>query len=157
MRSWEQSQQRLGLHKVDILYMHDISHETHGTMYPAHFRTAMEGGYRAMDELRRAGDVRAIGLGVNEWECCMEAMDHGAWDVFLVASRFTLLEQGPLDSFLPRCACEGASVVIGKISAGNASTRRMFAMFDPMMLPWARPALPVEAACTEITDRKSVV
>ena len=51
----------------------------------------------------------------------------------------------------------GASVVIGKIRAGSASTRRMFAMFEPMMLPCARPALPVEAACTEITNSGSDV
>lgn len=113
MRSWEHSQQRLGLHKVEILDMHDISHETHGDGFDAHFKVAMEGGYRAMDELRRAGDVKAIGLGVNEWECCDAAMDRGQWDVFLIAARFTLLEQTPLDQFLPRCAREGVSVVIG--------------------------------------------
>ncbi|MET0742849.1 MAG: aldo/keto reductase, partial [Microvirga sp.] len=113
MRSHEDSLQRLGVERVDILYMHDISAETHGDALPPLFRTAMEGGYRAMDELRRSGDVKAIGLGVNEWECCMAAMELGRWDVFLLAGRFTLLEQAPLDSFLPRCAREGVSVVIG--------------------------------------------
>jgi D-threo-aldose 1-dehydrogenase len=66
-----------------------------------------------MDELRRNGDVKAIGLGVNEWEACEAAMDHGQWDVFLLAGRYTLLEQAPLDSFLPRCQREGVSVVVG--------------------------------------------
>lgn len=113
MRSWEHSQQRLGLDKVEILYMHDISRETHGDAFEGHFKIAMDGGYRAMDELRRNGDVKAIGLGVNEWECCDRAMDHGSWDVFLLAARFTLLEQAPLDVFLPRCEREGASVVVG--------------------------------------------
>lgn len=113
MRSYEDSQQRLGLERVDILYMHDISTETHGDAFPDHFRTAIEGGYRAMDELRRNGDVKAIGLGVNEWECCDTAMNHGHWDVFLLAARYTLLEQAPLDTFLPRCEREGAAIVIG--------------------------------------------
>lgn len=113
MRSFEASQQRLGLLRVDILYMHDISLETHGDAYDGHFRIAMDGGYKAMDELRRNGDVRAIGLGVNEWECCDAAMNHGQWDVFLLASRYTLLEQAPLDTFLPRCEREGVSLVIG--------------------------------------------
>ena len=113
MRSHEHSLQRLGLDRVDILYMHDISAETHGAALPPLFRTAMDGGYRALDELRRTGDIRAIGLGVNEWEACDAAMDHGRWDVFLLAGRFTLLEQSPLDTFLPRCLRENVAVVIG--------------------------------------------
>lgn len=113
MRSHEDSLQRLGVEWIDVLLMHDISAETHGDALAPHFRVAMEGGYRAMDELRRNGDVRAIGLGVNEWEACEAAMEHGQWDVFLLAGRYTLLEQAALDSFLPRCAREGASVVIG--------------------------------------------
>ena len=113
MRSHEDSLQRLGVERVDILYMHDISAETHGDALPPHFKSAMAGGYRAMDELRRNGDVKAIGLGVNEWEACDAAMDHGKWDVFLLAGRYTLLEQGPLDHFLPRCEREGVAVVIG--------------------------------------------
>lgn len=113
MRSYEDSKQRLGLERVDILYMHDISFETHGEAYEEHFKVAMDGGYKAMDELRRNGDVKAIGLGVNEWECCERAMYHGKWDVFLLAARYTLLEQGPLDTFLPHCEREGVSLVIG--------------------------------------------
>ena len=113
MRSHEHSLQRLGLERVEILYMHDISAETHGKALPPLFKTAMEGGYRAMDKLRRNGDVKAIGLGVNEWEACSAAMDHGKWDACLLAGRYTLLEQGPLDSFLPRCQREGVSLVIG--------------------------------------------
>jgi D-threo-aldose 1-dehydrogenase len=113
MRSYEHSLQRLGLDRVDILYMNDISRETHGDALPPLFKTAMEGGYRAMDELRRNGAVNAIGLGVNEWEACEAAMDRGKWDVFLLAGRYTLLEQGPLHTFLPRCQRESVSVVIG--------------------------------------------
>jgi D-threo-aldose 1-dehydrogenase len=113
MRSFEDSQQRLGLVRIDILYMHDISAETHGDALTPLFKTAMDGGYKAMDELRRNGDVKAIGLGVNEWEACDQAMDHGQWDVFLLAGRYTLLEQEPLDKFLPRCQLENVSVVIG--------------------------------------------
>lgn len=112
-RSYEDSRQRLGFERVDILFMHDISAETHGEALPPLFRTAMAGGYRALDELRRNGDVKAIGLGVNEWEACEAAMEHGRWDTFLLAGRYTLLEQTALDSFLPRCQREGVSLVIG--------------------------------------------
>ncbi|MCB8838974.1 aldo/keto reductase [Aurantimonas sp. VKM B-3413] len=114
MRSHEDSLQRLGIDRVDILFLHDIGAVTHGSeAHPALFKQAMEGGYKALDELRRNGDVGAIGLGVNEWQVCEEAMDHGRWDVFLLAGRYTLLEQTALDSFLPRCEREEVSIVIG--------------------------------------------
>lgn len=113
MRSFEDSQQRLGLSRIDIIYMHDIGRVTHGARHEELFAIAMDGGYRAMRELRDQGLVRAIGLGVNEYEVCMEAMAHGDFDCFLLAGRYTLLEQEPLESFFPACRARGVSVVIG--------------------------------------------
>ncbi len=113
MRSFEDSLQRLGLDRIDILYLHDIGEATHGSDNHALFRTAMDGGYRALDELRSDGRVSAIGLGVNEWEVCEAAMEHGDWDCFLLAGRYTLLEQAALDSFLPKCVERQCSVVVG--------------------------------------------
>ena len=116
MRSYEDSLQRLGLTRVDILLMHDIGALTHGSA--AHrglMPLAMDGGYKAMDELRRAGEVRALGLGVNEWQVCEEAMDCGDFDCFLLAGRYTLLEQEALCSFLPRCARAGVAVIAGGV------------------------------------------
>lgn len=114
MRSFEASLQRLGLDRIDILYMHDIGSLTHGPEAgPALFRTAMEGGYRALDELRRSGAIHAIGLGVNEREVCLTALDHGDWDLFLLAGRYTLLEQAPLDDLFPACAAAGTEIVVG--------------------------------------------
>ena len=114
MRSFEDSLQRLGLDRIDILYMHDIGDLTHGPEAgPELFRTAMTGGYRAMDELRRSGAVKAIGLGVNETAVCRAALDHGDWDLFLLAGRYTLLEQAPLDDLFPECEAAGTGVVIG--------------------------------------------
>jgi D-threo-aldose 1-dehydrogenase len=113
MRSHEDSLQRLGLDRVDVLLMHDIGAVTHGDRHAETFRTAMDGGARAMDRLRSGGAVSAIGLGVNEWEVCQAAMDHMAWDCFLLAGRYTLLEQEALESFLPRCQRENASIIVG--------------------------------------------
>ena len=70
MRSYEDSLQGLGLDRIDILYMHDIGSVTHGDDNDRLFRIAMDGGYRAMDELRQSGRVSAIGLGVKEFEGC---------------------------------------------------------------------------------------
>lgn len=113
MRSFEDSLQRLGLDRIDILYMHDIGAVTHGDDSDQLFRIAMDGGYRAMDELRRDGRVSAIGLGVNEYEVCEAALDHGDWDCFLLAGRYTLLEQEALDSFMPKCVDRDCSIIIG--------------------------------------------
>jgi len=113
MRSFEHSIQRLGLSKIDILYMHDIGRATHGDDHDRLFKIAMESGYKAMDELRSQGLVSAIGLGVNEYEVCEQAMDHGHFDCFLLAGRYTLLEQKALESFLPRCVKEKSSIILG--------------------------------------------
>lgn len=113
MRSYEASLQRLGLANIDILLVHDIGRFTHGDDNERHFADLVDGGYRALDELRSAGDVSEIGLGVNEWEVCAEAMEIGRWDCFLLAGRYTLLEQGPLDTFLPQCKTHGAEIILG--------------------------------------------
>ena len=113
MRSFEASLERLGLERIDLLLLHDIGEATHGPNHPAVFAEAMDGGYRALDALRRDGLVRAVGLGVNEWEVCDQAMAHGDFDCFLLAGRYTLLEQGALDCFLPRCEAEGVAVIVG--------------------------------------------
>ncbi len=113
MRSFEDSLQRLGLDRIDILYVHDIGALTHGADNARHMAALTDGGYRALDSLRQSGRVRAIGLGVNETQVCMDALQMGDWDVFLLAGRYTLLEQDPLTDLLPRCDALGASVVVG--------------------------------------------
>ncbi|MGR3663013.1 MAG: aldo/keto reductase [Paracoccaceae bacterium] len=114
MRSFEDSQQRLGLDRIDILLAHDIGELTHGATENArHFGDLESGGYRAMDELRRAGNVGAIGLGVNEAAVCMDALEIGDWDTFLLAGRYTLLEQDPLNDLIPACVARGATLIIG--------------------------------------------
>ncbi|MCP4271693.1 MAG: aldo/keto reductase [Gammaproteobacteria bacterium] len=113
MRSFEHSLQRLGLSKIDIIFMHDIGKVTHGDDHERLFKIAMEGGYKAMDDLRSQGLVSAIGLGVNEYEVCEQAMDYGYFNCFLLAGRYTLLEQEALDSFLPRCEKENSSIILG--------------------------------------------
>lgn len=114
MRSFEDSLQRLGLSRIDILYLHDVDVSTHGTKAQvAVMDEAMSGGYRAMSELRDNGLVSAIGLGVNDADVCVEAMNRGQWDCMLLAGRYTLLEQSALDHFFPACERTNTSVVIG--------------------------------------------
>jgi D-threo-aldose 1-dehydrogenase len=115
VRSHADSLQRLGLDRVDILLLHDIGAFTHTDpeTEQRHFRDAMAGGYRALDALRRSGQVRAIGIGVNEVEVAQRVLDHGDWDVILLAGRYTLLEQTPLATLFPACARAGTRIVAG--------------------------------------------
>lgn len=113
MRSFETSQRRLGTERIDALLLHDIGAVTHGDRHPELFKQAMESGYRALEELKRAGMVTAIGIGVNEWQVLEQAMGVADFDVFLLAGRYTLLEQTSLDSFLPMVERKGMSVFVG--------------------------------------------
>jgi D-threo-aldose 1-dehydrogenase len=113
MRSVEDSLQRLGLARIDMLYVHDIGRYQHGDAHPGHMRSLRDSGYRALQELKASGTVKAIGIGVNEREVLLEAMEWGRWDAFLLAGRYTLLEQAPLDDLLPKCLEAGTSIVVG--------------------------------------------
>ena len=113
MRSFEDGLQRLGLEHIDILLVHDIGEFQHGEENYRHFKDLSETGYKAMDELRNNDVVKAIGLGVNENQVCLDALEIGNWDVFLLAGRYTLLEQTPLDKLFPKCKNAGTSIICG--------------------------------------------
>jgi D-threo-aldose 1-dehydrogenase len=113
MRAFEDNLQRLGLDRIDILLAHDIGEFQHGEENTRHFKNLADNGYRAMDELRKAGLVKAIGLGVNENQVCKDALAIGDWDVFLLAGRYTLLEQTPLETLFPACRSAGTSIICG--------------------------------------------
>ena len=114
MRSFEDSLQRLALERIDIAFIHDIDVFTHGAgPQKTVFKQAMAGAYKALLKLRDQGLVAAIGVGVNEWQPCYESLQQGDFDCFLLAGRYTLLEQEPLDHFLPLCEARGAVVIAG--------------------------------------------
>ena len=113
MRSVEDSLQRMALESIDICFIHDIDVFTRGTDQPEVFREAMDGCWRALERLRSEGTLKAIGVGVNEWEVCHEALKQRDFDCFLLAGRYTLLEQDALNEFLPLCERRGAAVVVG--------------------------------------------
>ena len=116
MRSFESSVSRLGLDRIDMLFVHDVDVFTHGSRAASDARVRElfdNGGYRALDELRGAGVVKAIGAGVNEWQVCETLLGLGTFECFLLAGRYTLLEQEALDSFLPLCDSRRIGIVLG--------------------------------------------
>ena len=115
MRSVEASFARLGVDRIDVLLAHDIDVPNQGSRanVDAKVDQLQAGGYHALERLRSEGAIAAFGAGVNEWEVCEQLARRGDYDLFLLAGRYTLLEQEALTSFLPLCEARGIGVVIG--------------------------------------------
>ena len=113
LRSVEDSLQRLGLARVDYVYIHDVAPDAHGDDAPRRFREAMEGAVPALARLKSEGAIAGFGLGVNDWRVCVDALAHADLDLLLVAGRYTLLDQSALPELLPLCAKRGTRVVLG--------------------------------------------
>lgn len=101
-RSLEESLERLGLDRLDIVYLHDPDD---------HWADVLEGGYPALDELRAEGVVSAIGAGMNQTAMLADLVRHTDVDVVMLAGRYTLVEQDSLDELLPLCADRGVAIV----------------------------------------------
>lgn len=112
-RQVEESLGRLSVDAVDILLVHDLGALTHGEDHARQFAAAMEGAFPALAHLKSSGITRAIGLGVNEVAICLETLAEIDLDVILLAGRYTLLEQDPLDDLLPLCLARGVQVIVG--------------------------------------------
>ncbi|MFN8493581.1 MAG: aldo/keto reductase [Caldilineaceae bacterium] len=117
-RSLEESLQRLNTDNIEIVLMHDpdesISLQPNFDPYAvSHFKAAMEHVYPWLDDLRRQGVVKAIGVGMNQWQMLADFANAGDFDCFVLAGRYTLLEQESLQSFLPLCEKKRISIIVG--------------------------------------------
>ncbi len=115
MRSLEHSHFRLGISRIDIVLVHDVDFWTikDRGILDQRFKTVMDSGFKALDELRKAGVIGAIGVGINESDTSLRFIQAGDFDCMLLAGRYTLLEQGALDAFLPECVKRNVSVILG--------------------------------------------
>ena len=101
-RSLDESLQRLGLDRLDIVYLHDPD---------AHWDEVLATGYPALEELRAEGVVGAIGAGMNQSKMLADFVRETDIDVVMLAGRYTLLEQDALDDLLPMCLERRVAVV----------------------------------------------
>ena len=115
LRSLDFSLERLGVDSVEILYAHDLDGWVHGSRAESDRRIDqfMSSGYDALVRLRDEGVIKAFGAGVNEWQVCETLARRGDFDLFLLAGRYTLLEQEALESFLPLCEERTIGIVVG--------------------------------------------
>jgi len=109
----EESLRRLGLARIDCVFIHDVARDAHGDSQPRRFREAMEGAVPALARLKAEGAIAGWGLGVNDWQVCVDALEHADPDLLLLAGRYTLLDQSALSVLLPLCERRGTQVVIG--------------------------------------------
>jgi len=112
-RSLEASLTRLGMDRIDIVYIHDVAQDTHGDDWLRQYRIAVDGAMKVLSQWRDEGVIGAWGLGVNRVEPCLKTLDDADPDIFLLAGRYTLLDSGALDALIPACEARGAQLVIG--------------------------------------------
>ncbi len=121
MRAFEDSQQRLGISRIDLLLIHDLDfwHHATETKVQAYLAQLFTSGFRALAELRDAGIIRGIGAGINEMGMMPRFLDLVDLDFFLVALPYTLLDQAVLDDEFPRCVSRKIGFVIGAVFASG--------------------------------------
>jgi D-threo-aldose 1-dehydrogenase len=113
LRSIEDSLQRLGVARIDHVFIHDVARDAHGDDQPQRFREAMDGAVPVLARLKAEGAIGGYGLGVNDWRVCVDALRHADLDVLLLAGRYTLLDQSALPELLSLCVKRKTRVVVG--------------------------------------------
>jgi len=159
LRSLEASMGRVGTDRIDIVYIHDPDEADSALPLSLrsgadHFGEAMDGAYRALDELRAQGVIGAVGVGLNGTEMLVRFAGAGSFDCFLLAGRYTLLQQNGLDDLLPLCVDQGISIVVGGVfnsgilatGTGAAAPKYDYREADPGTLARVRR---IEALCGE--------
>ena len=153
MRSVEDSYQRLGMNRIDMLLIHDLDVFTHRSQLQvdAYVHQLLSGGWRALAELRANGVIRAIGAGLNDTGTILRLLEATDLDFILLAMRYTLLEHDTLDVELPRCAEKGVSLVIGGVfNSGITATGAVpgaYYNYQPATAETMQRVVRIEAVC----------
>jgi D-threo-aldose 1-dehydrogenase len=167
-RSIADSLQRLGLSRLDTVYIHDCSEDWHGPAWRDRFAEAMAGAARLLTDLRRQGVIRVWGLGVNLVEPCLLALEQSEPDLFLIAGRYTLLDHTALAELFPACAARGVQCVLGGpynsgLLAGGATFNyeiappELAARAQAMAVLCARHGVDLKAAALQFCAAPAVV
>jgi D-threo-aldose 1-dehydrogenase len=142
MRSVDESLERLQLERIDVLHIHDPDN---------HYEEALHGAYKALDHLRSEGLIKAVGAGMNQSEMLARFAREGNFDCFLLAGRYTLLDQVALDDLLPLCVERGIRIVgAGVYNSGILADLKPGARYNYVAAPDAllERARQIDAVCS---------
>ena len=155
-RSLEDSLQRTGLARIDVLHVHDLDAATHGERAPQVLRQVLDETLPALQAMKREGLIRAIGLGVNDVGVVLQVLAHADIDALLLAGRYSLLDHSALPELLPRCLHRGVHIALGGVfnsgilatgTEGIAEGKATF-NYAPAAREWVERTQRIEAHCT---------
>ena len=148
LRSFENSLQRLGTDRIDLLIIHDVSHRWHGDRFDQRLREAMEGALPALAELRAEGVVGAIGLGTNDLDAAVPMTETGMLDCVMIAREYNLLNHASLlDRLAPAISWANASLIV---AAPYASGILATGLTDGATYMYERPDAGIRQRMTKI-------
>ncbi len=152
-RSVEDSLQRLGLARLDAVFVHDIDAQTHGADAPRVLSLVLEQSLPALRQLQAEGLVGGIGLGVNDHEVVGQVLAHADLDCLLLAGRYSLLDQSALPRLLPELQRRGVALALGGVFNSGILAKRVDAREQPTFNyaaaqpQWLNKALRIQAVC----------
>ncbi len=152
-RSLEDSLQRLGLARLDVLYVHDCDAATHGDRADAVRRQIVDETLPALQGLKREGLIGAIGLGVNDVQIVLDVLHGADLDVLLLAGRYSLLDHSALPALLPQCTARGVRIALGGafnsglLASGTRGGSVALFNYAPAARAWLERTAQIEALC----------
>lgn len=153
MRSYEDSLQRLGLNSIDLLLIHDLDYFFHPNeeRVTASMAQVYTSGWRALDELRSSGQIKAVGAGLNMLGMVPRFLEMVDLDFFIIAMPYTLLDQDALDVEFAQCAERNVNIVIGSVFASGilatGATENALYAYEPAPAEVLEKTRRMEAVC----------
>ena len=151
-----ESLQRLGLARLDTVFVHDCCPVCHGSNYPQVLNQVVTQALPELQRLKAQGLVGQIGIGVNEVQVCLDVLNAAELDCILLAGRYTLIDHSALAQLLPLCEARGVRIAIGGafnsgILATGVQHNAAGALFNYAQAPaeWVRKVAAVEAVCAQ--------
>ena len=152
-RSVFDSLQRLGLARLDAVYIHDCDAGVHGAAYPQVLRQVIDEALPELRRLRADGLLRHIGLGVNDVQVCLDVLQQTDLDCLLLAGRYSLIDQTALPALLPLCVQRGVRIALGGVfnsgilATGVRAGQPVRFNYAPASAHWLDKVARIESIC----------
>jgi D-threo-aldose 1-dehydrogenase len=154
-RSVEDSLQRMGMSHLDVAFVHDCCSICHGDNYPKVLRQVIDEALPELQKMKREGLIRAIGLGVNDVQVCLDVLKEAELDCILLAGRYTLADHSGFAELLPICEQRGMRIAIGGVfnsgilATGVRGSEKLLFNYDSAPTEWVERVCAIETVCDE--------